>query len=229
MLCAYFAYLCKNSTQNIFNMRKVTLFLAVAVMALTTACKKQENPTQNDAVQGIEAGQSYHDTYEAEEAYCPMDFEEIDPAIIAFVEAYFPEVTIELAQQACHGVKVTLSDGTAICFNEELEWNKVSCVESTVYTVVPSVLVPEQIAAYVAENCEGQNIVEIVRKADWWRIMLDDETCVKFDTEFNVIEGGCNGGGHGNGGGCNGGGNGNGNGNGGGHGGNGHGGHGGGC
>lgn len=211
-------------------MKKITIIIAAVGLLLFAACKKQDNAQKNLA-QGIETGVSFQDELEADEIVFPMDFEEIDPAIIAFVETYFPEVSIENAQQACHGFRVMLSDSTRLCFNEEMEWTKVSCVASMVYTVVPAELVPEQIAAYVAENYEGQTIVEIVRKADWWRIMLADGTCVKFDTEFNVIEGGCNGGGHNGGGNGHGGGHGNGgNGNGGnGGGGNGHGGHGGGC
>ena len=72
------------------------------------------------------------------------------------------------------------------------------CEHSTVYTSVPAELIPAQIADYVATEYPEQVVVTIHKTCeDGWMIKLDNHEAIVFDAEFNVIEGGCNGGGHG--------------------------------
>ena len=176
-------------------MKKLHIILLATISIFTLSCNK--NTDTEKAV----FNQLNHNTNVAE-TQVVIDVEEIDPAIVLFVETYFPQTNIAdcFQTQNCH--KVILEDQTLLHFDLTFEWKKVDCSNSTVYTTVPDALVPEQIVSYVTENFTESNIVEI-NKADFgWRVGLDNGLNIKFDAEFNVIEcGGCNGGN----GGCNGG------------------------
>lgn len=129
------------------------------------------------------------------------------PEIDSFVGTYFPEVSIFSLEHDGNEYEVKLSDRTEIDFNLSFEWKNIDCGESTVYGMVPAELVPQAINDYVDANYPETHIDQIEKKGFGWEIELSNDQEIKFDTEFNVINGGGNGGGNGGNGGGNGGGN----------------------
>ena len=96
-----------------------------------------------------------------------------------------------------------LTDGTDIDFYLNFDWQSIDCEHSTIYGIVPTELVPNQITDYVTANFPNNHIDQIEKKNNGnWEIELDNDLEIKFDANFNVISGGGNGGG-GNGGGNN--------------------------
>ncbi len=113
----------------------------------------------------------------------PSDYAEIN----TFVETYFPQVGILKVEMDEHEYEVKLTDGTEITFNFAFEWKSIDCDESSVYGVVPTELVPEQISTYVATNYPNQHVDKIEKKANGWEIELSNGVEIEFDSNFNVI------------------------------------------
>lgn len=121
----------------------------------------------------------------------PDEPQEEEPAtpedvIAEFIAAHFPEVGIASISEGenCHEVK--LEDGTQINFNSDLEWTKVSCKHSSVYTAVPESIVPEEITAYVAENYPEQTIMDIKKTGFGWMVTLNNKGKIKFNKDFSI-------------------------------------------
>lgn len=162
-------------------MKKLTILLVAALAFLAMSCNKFENEINDNAT----------------ERSVIVDVNDIDTAIVSFVATYFPQSNITTCYQNQDCFKVLLDDQTVLHFDYAFDWKKVDCSHSTVNTVVPNGIVPAQITTYVTDSLPGLNIVEI-NKADFgWRIMLDNNQNVKFDTNFNVINGNGNGNGNG--------------------------------
>lgn len=109
-----------------------------------------------------------------------------------FTKTYFPEV--EILSDVKDGLdhEVTLTDYTLIDFDGsmfgKLDWEEVDCTHASIYTVVPSVLVPEEIASYVSQSHPNMTIVKISRDLNNWDIELNNGLDLEFDKNFNVIE-----------------------------------------
>ena len=111
-----------------------------------------------------------------------------NPAINQFVEQYFPKATIQMVMPDDDDIDVVLSDYTKIEFRLNHEWKKVDCEHGTVYTSVPTELVPEQITAYVNSNFQGAIIKKLEKKFVGWEIELSNGLEVKFNKNFRVTE-----------------------------------------
>ena len=109
-----------------------------------------------------------------------------------FVKTYFPNETVLAIVRDGFDYDVTLSDYTHIDFDgsmvTKLEWDEVDCRRSTVYTAVPSSLVPSQIADYVSRVYPGQSIVKISKDRREWDIELGNGIDIEFNKNFVVIE-----------------------------------------
>lgn len=182
-------------------MKKLSILLVAVMVVFATSCTKnqdEQNTQDNQTEMAMRTSSSYQNTLEVAEASVPMDLEDIDPAIVEFIDTYFPEAEIINCCQSDNGYRVRLADGTKVHFDLEFNWTKVMCDHSTVYTSVPAELIPAQIADYVAAEYPEQVVVTIHKTCEeGWIIKLDSHEAIVFDDEFNVIEGGCNGGGHG--------------------------------
>ena len=191
-------------------MKKLSILLVAVMVVFATSCTKnqdEQNTQDNPTEMAMRSSASYQNTLEMAEVAVPVDLEDIDPAIVEFIDTYFPEAEITNCCQSDNGYRVRLADGTKVHFDLEFNWTKVMCDHSTVYTSVPAELIPAQIVDYVTAEYPEQVVVTIHKTCEeGWMIKLDSHEAIVFDAEFNVIEGGCNGGGNGNGGGCNGGG-----------------------
>ena len=113
--------------------------------------------------------------------------------IDTFVTTYFPETTVLSTIKDGLDYEVTLSDYTRIefdgkLFGKTLEWEEVDCKHSTVYTAVPTALVPTEITNYVSQVHSGLSIVKISKDSLGWDIELSNGIEIEFDKKFRVIE-----------------------------------------
>jgi len=108
------------------------------------------------------------------------------PAIVQFVQQYFPEANILMVNSEWDEYEVLLSDGTKVEFNKKSEWKQIDCEHSA--TAVPAGLVPEQIATYAKNNFAGQAITKIKKERKGWEIELNNNLEVKFNKNFKVTE-----------------------------------------
>ena len=163
----------------------IATFAALAFIA--TACSKQDGAA-TDGTTGKTTSQSYQ--YEMEEDGVAVNYSNIDPSILQFVEAHFPQTGVYNCQMTQHYYKVRLNDQTKLKFTHSFEWIEVDCEHSTIYGIVPASIVPQQITAYVATNFPNNHIDQIEKENYGWDIELDNDHEIKFDTNFNVISGG---------------------------------------
>ena len=169
-------------------MRKLALIATfVALTFAAMSCSKEE-PNGGSTNQTNQ--------WEAEGTGITVNLTDIDSTIVAFVNTHFPETSILSCNQTEHYFKVILNDNTKIHFTHAYEWVEVNCEHSSTYDAVPATLVPEQITAYVTANYPNQHIDEIEKEHNGWEIELDNNVEVKFDSSFNVINNGGNGGGN---------------------------------
>ena len=178
----------------------IATFAALAFFA--TACGKQDGAaTDPSGGTTTERTAQNQQNYEAEEFGVNIDFSEINPDIMQFVETHFPQTGIYNCHQTQHYYKVKLADQTKLKFTHTFDWVEVDCEHSTIYGVVPASIVPEQITAYISTNYPNNHIDQIEKKNNGnWEIELNNDREIKFDANFNVINGGNNGGGNGGGG-----------------------------
>ena len=66
------------------------------------------------------------------------------PDINTFVSTYFSQTEILSIKAEDDEYEVELADGTEISFNLNFEWTHIDCEESSIYSAVPTELVPEQ-------------------------------------------------------------------------------------
>ena len=170
-------------------MKKLSFILIVAMALIGTACTKSEAQSTETATRAA----SNQNKFEIAKVINESD---IDPAIMEFVMTHFPQTGIFHCYQTQHYYKVKLDDRTHLEFTHSFEWVKVDCEHSTIYTSVPTSIVPEQITSYVTANFPGKAIEEIEKKSFGWEIEMKNGPEIKFDTNFNVINGGGNGGGN---------------------------------
>lgn len=111
-----------------------------------------------------------------------------NPAIINFVQQYFPQATVQMVMPDDDDIDVVLSDYTKLEFRLNHEWKKVDCEHSTTFTSVPATLIPEQITAYVNANFPNAIIKKLEKKYMGWEIELNNGLEVKFNKNFQVTE-----------------------------------------
>ena len=171
-------------------MKKLSIITAIVTLAFFgMACKKTEVTPVDAATKAA----SHQTQFEAAHIVSESD---IDPAILQFVATHFPQTSVFNCHMTQHYYKVMLEDRTQLEFTHSYEWVKVDCEHSNIYTSVPTSIVPEQIAAYVTANFPNNLIEEIEKKNNGnWEIELNNEIEIKFDANFNVINGGGKGGG----------------------------------
>lgn len=146
---------------------------------------------QEEPQEGEEEADDPEATDEETEGEEPEEPQEEEPAtpqdvIAEFIAEHFPEVGIASISEGenCHEVK--LEDGTQIYFNSDLEWTKVSCKHSTVYTAVPESIVPEEIIAYIHENHPDNTIMDIKKTGFGWMVTLNNKGKIKFNKDFSI-------------------------------------------
>lgn len=105
-----------------------------------------------------------------------------------FVNTYFPQASIAATVPDGHEYEVMLSDNTKLEFDRKVEWEEIDCEHATVYTSVPSVLVPQQIAAYVNQKYPNNTIVKISKDGRNWDIELNNDIEIEFNKNFEAIK-----------------------------------------
>lgn len=109
-----------------------------------------------------------------------------------FVKTYFPQNEILSSIKDGFDYDVTLSDYTKIDFDGnmfgKLEWDEVDCKHASIYTEVPTKLIPAEITDYVNRVHSTQTIVKIAKDTRGWDIELSNGIEIEFDKRFNVID-----------------------------------------
>ena len=165
----------------------IATFAALALIA--TACGKEDG-----AATDTRKAASSVQLLEAEEVGIAINNSEIAPEIVMFVETHFPQTSIFNCHQTQHYYKVKLYDGTELKFTHSFDWVEVDCEHATIYVSVPTAIVPTQITDYVTANYPDKTIEEIEKKSNGnWEVELRNGPDIKFDANFNVINGGNNG------------------------------------
>ena len=111
-----------------------------------------------------------------------------NPKIENFVNTYFPQTTIAATVPDGREFDVMLSDNTKLEFDRKVEWKEIDCEHSTIYTFVPSALVPQQITNYVNQNYPNNTIVKISKDGRNWDIELNNDIEIEFNKNFEVID-----------------------------------------
>ena len=109
-----------------------------------------------------------------------------------FARTYFPEAEVLSSIKDGFDYEVTLSDYTQIGFDGNMfgkfEWEEVDCQHASIYTVVPSALIPNEITNYVNRIHGTLSIVKISKDNRSWDIKLSNGIKIEFDKRFNVID-----------------------------------------
>lgn len=152
----------------------------------------QEEPQEGEEAEGQEEEATEEEATgeeaTGEETEEPQEEEPATPeeVIAGFVAAHFPEVAIASISESEEGYEVKLEDGTQINFSADLEWTKVSCKHSSVFTFVPESIVPEEITAYVVENHPDNTIMDIKKTGFGWMVTLNNKGKIKFNKDFSI-------------------------------------------
>lgn len=113
-------------------------------------------------------------------------------AINGFVATYFPNSQIVANIKDGLDYTVTLDDYTTIDFDGGLfgspKWEEVDCKHAAAQTMVPSALVPTEIANYVSRLHNDLPIVKLSKQTRGWEIELSNGIEIEFDKRFNVID-----------------------------------------
>ena len=115
--------------------------------------------------------------------------EKIPPQSKAFIDKYFPNSTVVLAEMDDDDVEgkeycVLLNDGTKIEFDLQGEWKRVGRNK----TGVPSTLVPKSILQYVRTNYPKEVITKLCKKPYGFKIELSNDEDVRFNPQGQFIE-----------------------------------------
>lgn len=105
-----------------------------------------------------------------------------------FVSTYFPQANITATVPDGREYDVMLSDNTKLEFDRKIEWKEIDCEHATIYTFVPSALVPQQITAYVSQKYPNNTIVKISKDGRNWDIELNNDIEIEFNKNFEVVE-----------------------------------------
>ena len=115
--------------------------------------------------------------------------EKIPPQSKAFIDKYFPNSTVVLAEMDeddDNGMEysVLLNDGTKIEFDLQGEWKRVGRNK----TGVPATLIPKPIIEYVKTNYPEDVITKLSKKPYGFKIELSNDEDVRFNPQGQFIE-----------------------------------------
>ncbi len=113
---------------------------------------------------------------------------ELPDAAREFVAQYYGDVTMtSIEKEVDHGIieyDVVLANGHEISFNADGEWID---VDAPAGMTVPAGIVPDAIAAYVADNFIGLGVNEISKNAAYYEVELTNGLDLIFDHDGNFV------------------------------------------
>ncbi|MGL5682030.1 MAG: PepSY-like domain-containing protein [Marinifilaceae bacterium] len=117
-----------------------------------------------------------------------VPFEQMPSKIKTFVKQNFGKQSVVLCKLDDDlfdaNYDVYFDNGVKLEFNKRGEWKEVSCKKSE----VPSAIIPNSILAFVKNKFNDTRVVKIERGAKYYEIELCNNTELKFDHRFNLIE-----------------------------------------
>ena len=114
--------------------------------------------------------------------------EKLPAAAQNFVSTHFANLKISYVKEErdllSRNYEVVFTDGSKLEFLKNGEWKEVDCR----YSEVPSLVVPDAIKKYVAENYPGEKILQIDRDRHDYEVRLSNRLELTFDRNFNIID-----------------------------------------
>jgi len=115
-------------------------------------------------------------------------FDRMPEAARQTVARYFGEEKVMVVKQEKEWFdtlyEVQLSDGTDLEFFGDGRWKEIDCKR----LAVPAGLIPAEIRNYVGQRFPGRSVVKIERDRRGYEVELDDDTDLKFDLKFNLVD-----------------------------------------
>lgn len=113
--------------------------------------------------------------------YLPMQAKE-------FISNYFNGIEVSYAKEerealVLTGYEVMFSNGDKVEFDKKGQWTDVDCK----YSVVPTGIVPTEIANYVTQKHPQEKIVQIDCDKRDYELELSNGIELKFDLKYNLI------------------------------------------
>ena len=105
-----------------------------------------------------------------------------------FIKSYFPNEKVALAKVEREFLEtryeVVFTNSSKVEFWKDGEWKEIDCK----YSVVPTKLIPTQIAQYVSQNYPDTQIVKIDRDKRDYEVKITNGLELTFDKQFNLID-----------------------------------------
>ena len=119
----------------------------------------------------------------------PVSQSELPKAATAFITKYFAKDNVRKVEvdKGYRGdeYEVEFTSGAEVDFKADGTWKEVKAARGS---VVPSDIVPQAIAKYVAANFKGLDIVEISRKRGGYEVELSNGTELKLTEEAQPMQ-----------------------------------------
>ncbi|MBR1552336.1 MAG: PepSY-like domain-containing protein [Muribaculaceae bacterium] len=113
-----------------------------------------------------------------------ITFQQLPAAAQAFHKAHFSKNVPLVVTMDWDDYTIVYESGEKVEFDRNGEWKDIDCRMS----VVPSVLVPEQIKAAVKTTFPAASIVKIDRNRRGYEVKLNNGMEVEFNRAFQVID-----------------------------------------
>ncbi len=116
-------------------------------------------------------------------------FDNLPFAARTFINEYFDEadvarVKMERDMFEKTNYEVFLDNGTTIDFNSKGRWTEIDCMLDP----IPEGIVPEKIAAYIAEEYPDAFASEISRGKSSWEVSLSNDLDLTFNSRFQIVD-----------------------------------------
>ena len=121
-----------------------------------------------------------------------IDYDKLPAAARTFIEQYFPQQQVTYAErereEGGKEYKAVLNNGTELQFDQSGNWQSIECPFST----LPQGILPEAIAAHIAENYPQVSIYKIEKELGGYEVGVtgglellyaSDGTFIRQDTE----------------------------------------------
>ena len=108
----------------------------------------------------------------------PITVDKLPAQAQTFLKTYFGD------KRVAYATKVRYMEGTKVEFRKDGEWKDVDCQRDT----VPSAIVPQTIATFVAKNYQGSYICKIDRDKKGYDVELNNGLDLSFDTKFRLVK-----------------------------------------
>lgn len=118
----------------------------------------------------------------------PITIDQLPQKAQHFLQTHFAQVKVSFAKEDAElfstEYEVLLADGAKIEFDGDGDWQSVDCR----FGVVPVAILPQPIAAYVAQNFPDAKVTKIEIERGEYEVSLSNRLEITFNKSFRVID-----------------------------------------